>query len=127
MWTSGRDPDPDPEPDCQGNGSGCGYEIRAGSGIHPDVGRGPSAHDATMPEYVLYHRHAPTDCAASFAAWSGFSSPLRRVSAPATCRFGAHEIWWTVTADDAGDALALLPRFVSSRTIAIRVATIETP
>ena len=30
-----------------------------------------------MHQYVVYHRHAPSDCAASFAAWNGFHSELR--------------------------------------------------
>ena len=80
-----------------------------------------------MPDYVLYHRHEPTECAASFAAWNGFASPLRRASAVASCVFGGHEVWWTVTAADADEALARLPRYVSERTTASRVAKIEVP
>lgn len=80
-----------------------------------------------MHDYVLYHRHAAADCATSFAAWSGFSSPLRRASAVATCVFGGHEIWWTVTAASTREALDRLPKYVADRTIAIRVSEIQVP
>lgn len=80
-----------------------------------------------MNDYVLYHRHAPTDCATCFASWNGFSSPLRRAPAFATCIFGAHEVWLTVRAEDARSALSDLPKYFSDRTIAIRVAPIEVP
>jgi hypothetical protein len=41
--------------------------------------------------------------------------------------FGGHEVWWTVTAADADEALARLPRYVAERTTASRVAKIEVP
>ena len=85
------------------------------------------AHDPKVNQYVLYHRHAPGDCAASFAAWNGFRSELRRRSAPSTCAFGGHEIWWTVTAPSERDALALLPRFVADRSLTIRCADVPIP
>jgi hypothetical protein len=85
------------------------------------------AHNAAMHEFLLYHRHSPHDCAATFAAWNGFRSPLRGTSTRSTCSFGAHEIWWNVTAVDDREALANLPRYVAGRTVAIRVAPIEVP
>jgi hypothetical protein len=85
------------------------------------------AHNDTMQEFLLYHRHTPNDCAATFAAWNGFQSPLRGTSTCSTCSFGAHEIWWNVTAHDDREALATLPKYVAGRTVAIRVALIEMP
>ena len=84
-----------------------------------------SWHDAEMNDYLLYHRHASTDCAASFAAWSGFRSELRGATPPSTCAFGSHEIWWTVTAASERDALAFLPIYVADRTLAIRTSNVE--
>lgn len=80
-----------------------------------------------MHQYVLYHRHTPSDCAASFAAWNGFHSVLRRRSAPSTCAYGGHEIWWTVTAADEREARALVPKFIADRSVAIRIADVEIP
>jgi hypothetical protein len=80
-----------------------------------------------MHEYLLTHRHDPAECAACFAAWNGFSSTLRRTTALASCVFGAHEIWWTVTAADPDEALAHLPKYVADRTTAARVAPVEIP
>jgi hypothetical protein len=80
-----------------------------------------------MQEFLLYHRHSPIDCAAAFASWNGFHSPLRGTSTCSTCSFGAHEIWWNVAAADDREALAKLPKFVAARTVAIRVAPIEVP
>ena len=80
-----------------------------------------------MPHYLLYHRHVSSDCAASFAAWNGFVSELRAVGPMASCAYGAHEVWWWVESPDAPAALALLPKFVSARTLAIRVAPVTVP
>jgi hypothetical protein len=80
-----------------------------------------------MKEFLLYHRHSPNDCAATFAAWNGFRSRLRGTSTFATCSFGAHEIWWNVTAGDEREALSTLPKYISGRTVAIRVGLIEVP
>ena len=84
-------------------------------------------HDSVMKDFLLYHRHSPNDCAATFAAWNGFQSPLRGTSTCSTCSFGAHEIWWNVSADDDREALSKLPKYVAGRTVAIRVAAIEVP
>jgi hypothetical protein len=80
-----------------------------------------------MKHYLLYHRHASSDCAASFAAWNAFSSELRGAAAMSTCACGAHEIWWWAEAADVRAALALLPNYVAERTLAIRVKPLTTP
>jgi hypothetical protein len=80
-----------------------------------------------MPVFLLHHRHEPVDCAAAFAAWTGFDSPLRRRAAASTCLAGGHALWWRVQAADAAMALALLPRFVAERTTPIEVREIEIP
>jgi hypothetical protein len=80
-----------------------------------------------MPYFLLQHRHTPAECAAAFAAWTGFRSPLRHRSAASTCLAGGHALWWRVRADDAAAALALLPLFVARRTVPIEVRDIEIP
>lgn len=80
-----------------------------------------------MNKYVLYHRHAAVDCAATFASWNGFHSELRRTSTPSTCAFSGHEIWWTVAAEDERAAAAKLPSFVATRTLVVRVADVQIP
>jgi hypothetical protein len=80
-----------------------------------------------MPRFLLAHRHEPNECAAAFAAWQGFDSPLRHGSVPSSCLTGGHGVWWRVEAPDAEGALALLPRFVAERTTAIEVRDVEIP
>ena len=80
-----------------------------------------------MPTYLLHHRHQSQECAAAFAAWTGFASPLRQRPAPSTCLAGGHAIWWTVEAPDAPAALALLPRFVAERTTPTAVREVDIP
>jgi len=80
-----------------------------------------------MPFFLLQHRHAPSECAAAFAAWTGFRSPLRHGSAASTCLAGGHSLWWRVQAHDEADALALLPKFVARRTIPIEIRDVEIP
>ncbi len=80
-----------------------------------------------MPFFLLHHRHEPAECAAAFAAWSGFDSPLRHAQAASTCLSGGHAIWWRVQADDRAAALALLPRYVARRTVPIEVRDVEIP
>jgi hypothetical protein len=84
-----------------------------------------SAHHLAMKRFVLYHRHAAEDCGAAFAAWNGFQSPLRGTAAVSSCVFGAHEIWWDVTATDEREALAQVPGFVADRTVVVRVAAVD--
>jgi len=80
-----------------------------------------------MNHYLLYHRHAPNDCAASFAAWNAFASEMRGTEAMSTCAYGAHEIWWWAEATDVRAAMAALPNYVAERTLAIRVAPVTVP
>jgi hypothetical protein len=82
---------------------------------------------ASMPTYLLQHRHAPAECAAAFAAWLGFASPLRHRPVPSTCLAGGHAVWWHVQAEDSDAALALLPGFVARRTTPIEVRDVEIP
>jgi hypothetical protein len=80
-----------------------------------------------MPLYLLHHQHDAAECAAAFAAWSGFTSPLRHRQAASTCLTGGHSVWWRVHAGDAAAALALLPRYVARRTVPIEVRDVEIP
>jgi hypothetical protein len=80
-----------------------------------------------MPRFLLSHRHAPHECAAAFAAWQGFDSPLRHGRVPSSCLAGGHGLWWHVEAADAATALALLPRFVADRTTAVVVRDVHIP
>jgi hypothetical protein len=80
-----------------------------------------------MPDFLLHHRHEPDDCDTAFAAWSGFTSPLRHSAAPSTCLAGGHAIWWRVPAGDVAQALALLPDYVARRTTAVAVRDVTIP
>lgn len=80
-----------------------------------------------MPVFLLQHQHEPQECAAAFAAWAGFQSPLRRCPVDSTCLTGGHALWWRVRAPDTASALAQLPRFVAERTTPIEVREIVTP
>jgi hypothetical protein len=80
-----------------------------------------------MKSFVLHHHHEAHECAAAFAAWQGFDSPLRHGRVPSTCLAGGHELWWNVTATNRDDALSLLPRFVAARTRAIQVREVSIP
>jgi hypothetical protein len=82
---------------------------------------------SAMPLFVLYHRHAPAECPAAFAAWLGFDSPLRGEAAASTCLQGGHTLWWRVEAADRQAALALLPPYVAVRTEAIQVRDVPIP
>lgn len=80
-----------------------------------------------MPRFRLHHRHTPDECAAAFASWRGFTSPLRQGTAVGSCLRGGHEVWWDVDAVDDTTALALLPPFVAARTDATRVQDLPIP
>jgi hypothetical protein len=80
-----------------------------------------------MPVFLLHHRHQPAECAAAFAAWTGFDSPLRHRAAASTCLAGGHALWWRVEAGDRGAALALLPRYLAERTAVTEVRDIQIP
>ena len=80
-----------------------------------------------MPFFLLDHQHQPHECAAAFAAWQGFGSPLRHARVPSTCLTGGHRLWWQVRPTTGAAALALLPRFVAERTDAVQVRDVEIP
>ncbi len=80
-----------------------------------------------MAEFLLEHRHQPSECAAAFAAWQGFASPLRRRPAACSCLAGDHAVWWRVTAAGPAAALALLPPYVAERTRAVTVRDVAIP
>ena len=81
----------------------------------------------SMARYLLYHRHQPRECGIVFASFKGSQSPLRHHAALASCRFGGHEIWWTVQAGTEADAVRLLPFYVAQRTTVTRVSEVEIP
>jgi len=80
-----------------------------------------------MATFLVHHRHAAAECAAAFAAWSGFNSPLRRRVAHSTCLAGDHRLWWIVEATDGTAALGLLPAFVARRSSATEVRKVRIP
>jgi len=80
-----------------------------------------------MPRYLLHHRHDPHECGVVFASFRGHESPLRHRPTLASCRSGGHEIWWTVTAEDAAAALRLLPHYVAERSTVTRVEQVQIP
>jgi hypothetical protein len=80
-----------------------------------------------MPVFLLQHEHEAHECAAVFAAWAGFDSPLRRSTAESTCLTGGHALWWHVQAPDQASALAQLPRYVAERTTPIEIREIQIP
>jgi hypothetical protein len=86
-----------------------------------------SAIVSTMPRFLLHHTHEPRECPAAFAAWKGFSSPLRTRTTIGSCLWGRHEIWWELDAAGAQEALAHLPPYVAARTEAIRVSEVRVP
>jgi hypothetical protein len=80
-----------------------------------------------MTRFLLHHRHKPSECPAAFAAWSGFTSPLRHRATVGSCHFDDHQIWWEVEAATEGEALGHLPWFLAVRTKAIRVTEVAIP
>ena len=98
-----------------------------GPGIDPDEPDAPFEQPWHMSHFLLHHSHRPPECAATFAAWRGFSSPLRHRPAPSTCLAGGHALWWRVVAADRAAALALLPPYVAERTIATQVREVTIP
>jgi hypothetical protein len=80
-----------------------------------------------MASFLLNHRHEPHECAAVFAAWQGFSSPLRHQPTPSTCLAGGHGLWWHVEASDRAAALAMLPPYVAQRTEVVQVRDVVIP
>ena len=80
-----------------------------------------------MSVYLLHHHHKADECAAAYAAWRGFDSPLRGRPVASTCRDGGHALWWRVEASSLDAALALLPPYVAHRTQAISVREVPIP
>ena len=80
-----------------------------------------------MPVFLLQHQHEPHECAAAFAAWAGFESPLRSRTADSSCVTGGHALFWRVLAPDPLSALAQLPRYVAERTTATEIREIRIP
>ena len=89
--------------------------------------RGRDGQAAGMPTFLLEHRHEAGECRASFAAWNGFDSPLRRTPTLGSCAQGGHRLFWRVQAGDPEAALALLPAYVAQRTNAIEVSDVLIP
>lgn len=82
---------------------------------------------AAMARYRLHHRHSAAECAAVFASWRGFASPLRHGVAVGSCASGGHELWWDVEADDESAALALLPEYTAARTQVDPISDVPIP
>jgi hypothetical protein len=82
---------------------------------------------AGMSQFLLQHRHEPSECGVVFASFKGLDSPLRHLQTLASCRSGGHSIWWTVDAPSEADALRLLPFFVAERTSVSRVSAVQIP
>ena len=80
-----------------------------------------------MPRFLLHHSHEAHECAAAFAAWKGFTSPLRGRPTLGSCLSGRHEIWWELEASSEREALARLPGYVAERTQAIQVSEVHVP
>jgi hypothetical protein len=80
-----------------------------------------------MSRFFLHHRHTPSECRIVFAAWKGFSSPLRHRVTVGSCAWGGHEIWWDVEAANEAEALGQLPTYVAARTTPVRISEVEFP
>ena len=80
-----------------------------------------------MSQYLLSHRHTPSECGVVFAAFKGHDSPLRHRPTLASCRSGGHGIWWTVDAPSEEEALGLLPFYVAERTTVSAVSEVQIP
>jgi hypothetical protein len=80
-----------------------------------------------MPSFLLQHQHEAHECAAAFAAWQGFDSPLRPGRVRSSCLTGGHGLWWQVEAPGPSQALALLPRYVAERTNPIQIREVDLP
>jgi hypothetical protein len=80
-----------------------------------------------MPTFQLLHRHEPDECRFAYAAWRGFSSPLRHHRALSSCADGGHRICWTVEAESANAALSLLPHFLAVRSEVHLVTEVTIP
>ena len=80
-----------------------------------------------MPRFLIHHTHEPRECRAAFAAWKGFTSPLRHRATIGSCLAGGHEVWWTTEAVSEQDAMAQLPHYVAARAQVTRVSEVQVP
>lgn len=80
-----------------------------------------------MARFLLSHRHQAAACRTAYAAWKGFDSPLRHADAQASCATGGHRMFWTVEAESANQALALLPPYLAERCEATEVRDVRIP
>ncbi len=80
-----------------------------------------------MLRFLLHHTHEKYECAAAFAAWKGFASPLRQRPTMGSCVMGGHALWWTVEARDEEEALAQLPPYLAERTNVSEVREVAIP
>jgi hypothetical protein len=80
-----------------------------------------------VSRFLLHNRHEACECGATYAAFRGHASPLRRHRTASSCLPGGHEIWWVVDAEDAEAALALLPHYVAARSAVIPVREVLIP
>ncbi len=87
----------------------------------------PRAEHRSMAQFLLDHRHDPSECAVAFAAWKGFDSPLRDTRALCSCPTGGHRLWFVVDAPDPEMALGQLPPYVAHRTEAVPVTEVTIP
>src|ERR687885_256023 len=92
----------------------------AASGGAPDDRAAPLPQACAMPVFLLHHEHEPHECAAAFAAWTGFESPLRHGTVEATCLTGGHALC-RVQAPHRASAPAQPPRFVPARTTSTEI------
>ena len=80
-----------------------------------------------VPTFLLTHHHTALECAQVFAAWRGFTSPLRHRDALSSCPQGGHRLWWVVDAPDEAAALGQLPANVSRQTEVTNVRLFPIP
>ena len=69
-----------------------------------------------VPTFLLTDHHTALECAQVFAAWRGFTRPLRHRDALSSCPQGGHRLWWVVEAPGEAAALGHLPEYVSRET-----------
>ena len=75
-----------------------------------------------MAVFLLHHEHEPHECAAVFAAWTGFYSPVE-----SSCLTDGHAPRWRVQAPDRASTLAQLPGYVVARTTTNEFREIHVP
>lgn len=92
--------------------------------MRPDGRRG---HREPMPHFVIHHSHTADECGVVFSSFKGYTSPLRQLPTPVSCRSGGHDIWWCVDAADTRQALAMLPPYVADRATATPVEPVQIP